>query len=62
MRLFLLKCQKLHAVNVSFFSDDGKIFLGSGIGDPFGPKCHKGKKKSCQFIANWTVEIYHCKS
>ena len=24
-------------------SDDGKIFVGSGIGDPFGPRCHKGK-------------------
>ena len=24
------------------FSDDGKIFNGSGIGDHFGPKCNKG--------------------
>lgn len=23
-------------------SDDGKIFVGSGVGDPFGPRCHKG--------------------
>lgn len=25
------------------FVDDGKIFIGSGVGDPFGPPCHKGK-------------------
>lgn len=29
--------------NCWFFSDDGKIFVGSGVGDPFGPRCHKGK-------------------
>ncbi len=28
------------------FSDDGKIFIGSGVGDPFGPRCHKGKELS----------------
>lgn len=22
--------------------DDGKIFVGSGVGEQFGPRCHKG--------------------
>ena len=25
-----------------FLPDDGKIFIGSGVGDPFGPPCQKG--------------------
>lgn len=28
--------------NLFFVVDDGKIFVGSGVGEPFGPKCHKG--------------------
>jgi len=23
-------------------ADDGKIFVGCGVGDPFGPECNKG--------------------
>ncbi len=29
------------------FADDGKIFKGSGVGDPFGPRCHKGDIMGC---------------
>ena len=29
--------------NPMVISDDGKIFIGSGVGDPFGPRCHKGR-------------------
>lgn len=28
-------------------SDDGKIFHGSGVGDPFGPRCYKGDIMGC---------------
>ncbi len=28
--------------NIINIADDGKIFIGSGVGDPFGPRCHKG--------------------
>uniref|UniRef100_A0ACB8END7 SPRY domain-containing protein 3 n=1 Tax=Sphaerodactylus townsendi TaxID=933632 RepID=A0ACB8END7_9SAUR len=27
--------------------DDGKIFHGSGVGDPFGPRCYKGDIMGC---------------
>ena len=32
----------------TFISDDGKIFVGSGIGDPFGPRCHQGNLFTCK--------------
>ncbi|KFM80855.1 SPRY domain-containing protein 3, partial [Stegodyphus mimosarum] len=28
--------------SIAYHADDGKIFVGSGVGDPFGPRCHKG--------------------
>uniref|UniRef100_K7GHD9 SPRY domain containing 3 n=1 Tax=Pelodiscus sinensis TaxID=13735 RepID=K7GHD9_PELSI len=28
--------------SVAYHADDGKIFHGSGVGDPFGPRCYKG--------------------
>lgn len=28
-------------------TDDGKIFHGSGVGDPFGPRCYKGDIMGC---------------
>ena len=28
-------------------TDDGKIFHGSGVGDPFGPRCYKGDTMGC---------------
>lgn len=27
--------------------DDGKLFHGSGVGDPFGPRCYKGDVMGC---------------
>lgn len=38
----------VHNVNVKI--DDGKIFIGSGVGDPFGPRCHKGDIMGCGII------------
>ena len=31
------------------FVDDGKIFVGCGVGEPFGPECNKGLL--CCFIS-----------
>ncbi|XP_067655454.1 SPRY domain-containing protein 3-like [Haliotis asinina] len=33
--------------SIAYHADDGKIFVGSGIGDPFGPRCHKGDIMGC---------------
>lgn len=33
--------------SVVFHTDDGKIFHGSGVGDPFGPRCYKGDIMGC---------------
>lgn len=30
-----------------FFVDDGKLFQGSGVGDPFGPRCFEGDIMGC---------------
>lgn len=30
-----------------FPTDDGKIFHGSGVGDPFGPRCFEGDIMGC---------------
>lgn len=36
--------------SIAYHADDGKIFVGSGVGDPFGPPCHKGDKMGCGII------------
>ena len=28
--------------SIAYHADDGKVFMGSGVGDPFGPRCLKG--------------------
>ncbi|KAL8603792.1 hypothetical protein ACOMHN_058527 [Nucella lapillus] len=33
--------------SVAYHADDGKVFMGSGIGDPFGPRCYKGDTMGC---------------
>ncbi|XP_052226309.1 SPRY domain-containing protein 3-like isoform X2 [Dreissena polymorpha] len=33
--------------SIAYHADDGKIFVGSGIGDPFGPRCQKGDVMGC---------------
>lgn len=32
---------------MAYHADDGKIFHGSGVGDPFGPRCYKGDIMGC---------------
>lgn len=36
--------------SIAYHADDGKIFVGSGAGDPFGPPCRKGDKMGCGII------------
>ncbi|KAK7862936.1 hypothetical protein R5R35_004894 [Gryllus longicercus] len=36
--------------SIGYHADDGKIFIGSGVGDPFGPRCHKGDRMGCGII------------
>lgn len=54
----LYKCLQYHmlvdsfphatgTVNKFFFSDDGKLFHGSGRGVPFGPRCFEGDIMGC---------------
>ncbi|KAI1891115.1 hypothetical protein AGOR_G00160670 [Albula goreensis] len=33
--------------SVAYHADDGKIFHGSGLGDPFGPRCFEGDIMGC---------------
>ncbi|XP_041466861.1 SPRY domain-containing protein 3-like [Lytechinus variegatus] len=33
--------------SIAYHADDGKIFTGHGVGNPFGPKCHKGDIMGC---------------
>lgn len=33
--------------SIAYHADDGKVFMGSGVGDPFGPKCNKGDVMGC---------------
>ncbi|XP_038052959.1 SPRY domain-containing protein 3-like [Patiria miniata] len=33
--------------SIAYHADDGKIFKGSGVGDSFGPRCHKGDIMGC---------------
>ncbi|GAB1605036.1 SPRY domain-containing protein 3-like isoform X1 [Argonauta hians] len=36
-----------NAGSIAYHADDGKVFVGSGIGEPFGPECHKGDRMGC---------------
>lgn len=36
--------------SIAYHADDGKIFVGSGAGDPFGPRCHRGDIMGCGII------------
>jgi len=33
--------------SIAYHADDGKVFMGSGVGDPFGPRCNKGDTMGC---------------
>lgn len=43
--------------SIAYHADDGKVFVGSGVGSPFGPKCHKGDVMGvgCLFPKNYEV-------
>ncbi|KAL5006891.1 hypothetical protein ScPMuIL_015697 [Solemya velum] len=36
--------------SIAYHADDGKIFVGSGVGDPFGPRCYKGDIMGCGIL------------
>lgn len=36
--------------SIAYHADDGKIFIGSGVGDEFGPRCHKGDIMGCGIL------------
>nr|XP_015815167.2 SPRY domain-containing protein 3 [Nothobranchius furzeri]XP_015815168.2 SPRY domain-containing protein 3 [Nothobranchius furzeri] len=33
--------------SIAYHADDGKLFHGSGVGDPFGPRCFEGDIMGC---------------
>ncbi|XP_054161506.1 SPRY domain-containing protein 3-like [Oppia nitens] len=43
--------------SIAYHADDGKIFVGSGAGDPFGPRCHRGDIMGCgiKFPRNYSL-------
>ncbi|XP_076064885.1 SPRY domain-containing protein 3-like [Oratosquilla oratoria] len=36
--------------SIAYHADDGRIFVGSTVGSPFGPRCHKGDVMGCGII------------
>jgi hypothetical protein len=36
--------------SMGYHADDGKIFIGSDIGDLFVPRCHKGDRMDCGIL------------
>lgn len=36
--------------SIAYHADDGKIFVGSGVGEAFGPKCKKGDIMGCGIL------------
>ena len=45
--------------SIAYHADDGKIFVGSGCGAPFGPRCNKGDIMGCGVLF---PRNYECKS
>jgi len=45
--------------SIAYHADDGKIFVGSGVGSPFGPRCTKGDVMGCGVLF---PRNYQCKS
>jgi len=48
-----------HCVIFRYHADDGKVFVGSGVGAHFGPRCHKGDIMGCGVLF---PKGYQCKS
>lgn len=46
--------------SIAYHADDGKVFIGCGVGEVFGPKCHKGDTMGCGifFPQNYEVNGY----
>lgn len=48
--------------SIAYHADDGKIFIGSGVGDDFGPKCHRGDVMGCgilfprDYVCNYEID------
>lgn len=36
--------------SIAYHADDGKLFVGSGVGEQFGPRCHKGDRMGCGIL------------
>jgi hypothetical protein len=36
--------------SIGYHAEDGKIFIGSGVGDPFVPRCLKGDRMGCGIL------------
>uniref|UniRef100_A0AAQ6AJA3 B30.2/SPRY domain-containing protein n=2 Tax=Amphiprion ocellaris TaxID=80972 RepID=A0AAQ6AJA3_AMPOC len=36
--------------SIAYHADDGKLFHGSGVGDPFGPRCFEGDVMGCGIL------------
>lgn len=45
--------------SIAYHADDGKVFMGSGNGDPFGPSCSKGDIMGCGVLF---PRDFECKS
>jgi hypothetical protein len=45
--------------SIAYHADDGKVFAGSGMGAPFGPRCHKGDIMGCGVLF---PRNYECRS
>ena len=45
--------------SIAYHADDGKVFVGSGVGSEFGPRCHKGDVMGCGILF---PRNYECKS
>eukprot|EP00095_Tigriopus_kingsejongensis_P009509 maker-scaffold624_size122968-snap-gene-0.16 protein:Tk09509 transcript:maker-scaffold624_size122968-snap-gene-0.16-mRNA-1 annotation:"hypothetical protein BRAFLDRAFT_123644" len=45
--------------SIAYHADDGKLFVGSGVGTHFGPRCYKGDIMGCGILF---PRNYECKS
>uniref|UniRef100_A0A3Q3FQQ6 SPRY domain containing 3 n=1 Tax=Labrus bergylta TaxID=56723 RepID=A0A3Q3FQQ6_9LABR len=57
--------------SIAYHADDGKLFQGSGVGDPFGPRCFEGDIMGCGImfprdysqeagddVDDWDLEVF----
>ncbi|KAI0227695.1 SPRY domain-containing protein 3 [Lamellibrachia satsuma] len=50
--------------SIAYHADDGKIFIGNGYGEVFGPKCNKGEIMGCGilFPRDYMSEVDMCEN